>query len=248
MPRTKARAPREPLSRERIEEAALALIEREGNEGFSMRKLAEDLGCRAMSLYHYFPSLAHLRDALLDRLVSATRLPPAGLPWQERLREVAYGYREAALRHPRFFQFVVVHRMNTAAGLAYLESILGIFRDAGFDAETSARLFRALGYYIAGAALDEAAGYSRGPSAAVPVPDAVAARDYPLITAVNPYFRPAEREQTFAMGLEIMLAGIARIRGETAAAGSWEPAPANFVPADAKPAGRRSRSSRSSSR
>src|SRR5215216_2032422 len=121
MARAKPRAAREPLSRERIEMAALELIEREGENTFSMRKLAAELGCEAMSIYHYFPSLAHLTDALLDRVVAATHLPQRELPWLERLRQVACGYREAALRNPRFFQHVVVHRMNTATGLAYLE-------------------------------------------------------------------------------------------------------------------------------
>ena len=210
MARSGKKQPREPLSRERIEEAALEVIERDGFDTFSTRKLATELGCEAMSIYHYFPSKAHLTDALLDRVVRGTDLPPAGLPWLERLRRVAVGYRAAALRNPQFFKFAVLHRMNTATGLAYLESVLAIFRDAGFDEERTARLFRALGYYIAGAALDEAAGYARGPSAAEPVPAATAGRDYPLVTAVNPYFGAGKREATFDIGLEIMLDGIAR--------------------------------------
>jgi AcrR family transcriptional regulator len=211
MRRAATRSLREPLSRERIEATAAALIEREGENAFSLRKLAAELGCEAMSLYHYFPSLSHLRDALLDRLVAGMVLPPADLPWRDRLREVAFAYRAAALRQPRFFRYVVLHRMNTATGLAFLEGVVTIFRDAGFETEARARLFRALGYYIVGAALDEAAGYARGPSAAEPVPDDVAARDYPLITAINPWFRPAEREATFALGLDIILDGFARI-------------------------------------
>src|SRR5438128_2640888 len=149
-----------------------------------------------MSIFHYFPSLAHLRDALLDRFVAGMFLPPRDLPWLERLRQVTYGYREAVLRHPRFFQYVALHRMNTATGLGYLENILAILHDAGFDTETAARLFRSVGYYLLGAALEEAAGYAKGPSAVEPVPDEVAARDYPLITAVGPYFRQTEREET----------------------------------------------------
>jgi AcrR family transcriptional regulator len=221
--KTRTRAAREPLSRERIEIEALKLIEREGYDGFSMRKLAAELGCEAMSIYHYFPSVAHLRDALLDRCVAATRRAPRDLPWIDRLRETAHAYRETALAYPRFFQQVVTHRMNTAAGLRYLEEVLEIFRDAGFDTETAARLFRAMGYYMAGAALDEAVGYSRGASAVDPVPADVAARDYPLITAVNPYFREGQRPATFDLGLEIVLDGIMRLaprkaRGRAAAA------------------------------
>src|SRR4029078_1787624 len=90
-----------------------------------------------------------------------------------------------------------------------LERILRIFEDAGFDTESMARLFRAVGYYLPGAPLDETAGYAKGPSATDPVPDDVAARDFPLITAANSYFRPEEREATFVRGLDIMLAGVA---------------------------------------
>src|SRR3954471_22150269 len=107
----KKRTAREPLSRGRIEEAALKLIEEVGYDGFSTRKLAAELGCEAMSIYHYFPSMAHLRDALLDRLVAGTPRPSSDLPWLERLRQVAYAYRASALRNPRFFQHAVLHRM-----------------------------------------------------------------------------------------------------------------------------------------
>lgn len=209
MAKTKRRAVREPLSCERIELAALELIEEEGYDGFSMRKLAAKLGCEAMSIYHYFPSMAHLTDALLNRVVAATPLPPRDLPWAERLRRVAYEYRAAALRNPRFFQVAILHRMNTPTGMHFIDEAITIFRDAGFDPEARARLFRAFGYYISGAALDEAAGYARGISAVDPVPNDVAARDYPEITAAGPYFQRQHHEATFALGLEIMIDGIA---------------------------------------
>jgi hypothetical protein len=108
--------------------------------------------------------------------------------------------------------------------------------------ETTARLFRAVGYYLVGAALDETGGYSKGPSAVELVPDEIAARDYPLITAVNPYFKPAERDTTFALGLELLLDGIARIHRDMQRQGAakWR----SLTPPAAPPA----RSSRSSSR
>jgi AcrR family transcriptional regulator len=218
--RTRGKAAREPLSRERIEEAALRVIEREGYDGFSMRKLAADLGCEAMSIYHYFPSMAHLRDALLDRLLAKIPIPSRDLPWIERLRQLAYGYRQFALDHPRFFQHAVLHRHNTATGLRLLENFLTVLDDAGFDTESVARLFRSLGYYIAGAALDEAAGYAKGPSAVEPAPETVVASDYPLITAVNPYFKPKHHRETFETGLEMMLSGIERAHAARTSAGS----------------------------
>jgi AcrR family transcriptional regulator len=210
LPRAKRKPARRPLSRERIELAALALFEREGVGGFSIRKLAADLGCQAMSIYHYFPSKAHLVDALLDRVVSGIPIPASDLPWVERVQGVARAYRAMALAHPKFFQFAVVHRMNTTAGLRFLEEVLTIFRDAGFDAETTARLFRAFSYYVSGAALDEAAGYAKGPSAVEPPSEEVVAREFPLVTAAGPYFKPQHHEATFETGLKMMLDGIIR--------------------------------------
>ena len=86
-----------------------------------------------------------------------------------------------------------------------IEAAVAVFRDAGFDLEMSARLFRVWGYYVAGGALDEAAGYAKGPSAVEPVPEDVAARDYPETTAVNPFFKPQHHERTFALGLDILI-------------------------------------------
>ena len=49
----------EPLSRERIVEAALALVQADGLAGLSTRKLGQSLGCEAMSIYHHFPGKLH---------------------------------------------------------------------------------------------------------------------------------------------------------------------------------------------
>lgn len=208
MSRSKSGGGRKPLSRERIEVAALKIIERDGLQSFSTRKLAEALGCEAMSIYHHFPSKAHLMDALLDRVLGEMEMPPRDMPWLERIRRMAWGIRELALSRPQFFQFMALHRMNTPGGLSALESIIGAFRDAGFDQERSARLFRSFSYYVIGAALDEAAGYAKGPSAAAPVPDDVFARDYPTVAAAGRFFQPEERAKTFETGLEILIEGV----------------------------------------
>lgn len=78
MARAGRKVEREPLSAERIEHTALDLIEREGMAAFSTRKLAAELGCEAMSIYHYFPSKGHLLDALVDRVVGTEMTVPEG--------------------------------------------------------------------------------------------------------------------------------------------------------------------------
>src|SRR4051812_14453640 len=57
------------LSRERIAAVALALVDREGLAALSTRRLGDELGCEAMSIYHHFPNKAHLMDALVDLMI-----------------------------------------------------------------------------------------------------------------------------------------------------------------------------------
>jgi len=199
------------LSRERIAAAALALVDREGLAGLSTRRLGDELGCEAMSVYHHFPSKAHLMDALVDLMLAEARIAMAEeWGWLERLRRAAYGFRAMALKHPKFFPFFAVHRLNTLAGVGYIDSIIGILRDAGFSDRDAARYFREIGYYLTGAALDETAGYANGPSAAEPVSDETIATDFPNLAAAAPYFHPEQFEATFETGLEILLEGIRR--------------------------------------
>ena len=117
-----------------------------------------------------------------------------------------------ALKHPKFFSFFAVHRLNTRARVAFINGVIGILREAGFS-DDAARYFREIGYYLVGAALDETAGYAQGPSAAEPVSDAIIAADFKHLAAAAPYFQPAHFQVTFETGLEILLEGIRRAKG-----------------------------------
>src|SRR5581483_938564 len=176
------------LSRERIAAAAMALVDREGLEALSTRRLGEELGCEAMSIYHHFPSKAHLMDALIDLMLADGRVELSEeWNWLERLRRCAHGFRSMALEHPKFFPYFAVHRLNTPSGVAFIDRIIGILRQAGFSDRDAASYFREIGYYLTGAALDETAGYAKGPSAAEPVSDATIAADFPHLAAAAPF-------------------------------------------------------------
>ncbi len=196
------------LSRRLIELAALDLIEVVGLEAFSTRKLAEKLRCKAMSIYHYFPSKDHLMDGLIDHLVAELLpMPPAHLPWYQRSRVIALSWRALALRRPKIFSFIATHRMNTTFALRYIDDVMGVMKKSGLGQEDSTRLFRSIGYYLIGAGIEEAAGYSRGGSTVEPVSPDVMTRDFPNVVAAAPYFMESEREKTFLAGLDILLEG-----------------------------------------
>lgn len=206
--KVKRTSARPALNRERIEEEALALIEREGMEAFSTRRLGEALGCEAMSLYHHFPSKAHVLDALVDRVLSGIPIPPRDLGPHERLRKLAHHWRAMARRHARFYPWLALHRWNSGTGVAFLGEILSCFLDAGLPDEQAARGFRVLGYYMLGATLDETSGYAQGPSSLSPMTEEDLARRHPAVARAGRYFAPDQFDQTFELGLALVLQGL----------------------------------------
>lgn len=202
----------EKLTPARIVDAALDLVEEGGLAAFSTRTLAGRLGCKAMSIYHWFPSKAHLMDAMVDRVIGEMPVPVArpGPDWLIPIRATAIAWREMALLRPAFFPYLALHRLNTPAALAFLDRMIGLMGAGGLDEEQAVRMFRSLGYYLVGTGLDETSGYGQGPSAAETVPDAILARDFPRVAAAARYFRPEEREATFLAGLDVLLEGWAR--------------------------------------
>ena len=200
----------EPLSRERIVDAALDLIAETGLAGFSTRKLGERLGREAMSLYHHFPSKQHLLDALVDHAIGSVEVPEPGADRSARMRRLLASYRAMARRWPALFPLVAVHRLNTPTGVRFIESILRLIRSVEPDPERAARSFRLMGYYLVGACLDETAGYARGPSAAEPVSDAFVARECALLAESAPYFQERQPDRTFELGVDLLMDALER--------------------------------------
>ena len=200
------------LTREAIVTAALALVDAGGLSVLTTRKLGERLGVEAMSVYHYFPSKQHLLDALVDHAISTVPLERPGTDAEGQLRRLCHDYRAMARRFPRLFPLIALHRHNTPTGVAFLERVLELVHALARDDEEAARQFRAVGYYLTGAALDETSGYSQGPSAAEAVDDAYIAAHCPRLAAAAPYFKAPHWDATFALGLEALIAGL-RARG-----------------------------------
>jgi AcrR family transcriptional regulator len=206
--RKPTRQARGALSREGIVAAALGLIDHDGLDQFSTRKLGATLGVAAMSIYHHFPSKQHILDALVDHAVQSVELPPDNLPPVERLERLCHAYRAMARRHPKLYPLLALHRTNTPAGVAFLERVLELIEPLAPNDESLARQFRAVGYYLTGAALDETSGYAKGPSAAEPVSNDYIAEHCPLLARVGPYFAPGQWDATFAFGLDLLFTGL----------------------------------------
>lgn len=142
------------LTRERIVSAAIALVDREGLDALSMRKLASELGVGPMSLYYHVPDKSALYDLILEAVMSEMDLtddPTATA--EERLLKLAYSLRDALLAHPHAVPIALSRSLRTPGQLRPVEKMLGVFFDVGLDAATAVATVDIVGHYIFGATL-----------------------------------------------------------------------------------------------
>ncbi|MFD4597176.1 TetR/AcrR family transcriptional regulator C-terminal domain-containing protein [Streptomyces sp. NPDC058464] len=128
--------PRVPLSRPRVLDAAVALADDGGVDALSMRRIAQALGVVPMALYKHVANKNELLDGMIDVLVGEIDPPTPGIAWKEAVRRRVLSARRMLLRHP-WAPEVIESRMKarttpTPALLAYLDSMVGIFRAGGF--------------------------------------------------------------------------------------------------------------------
>jgi AcrR family transcriptional regulator len=147
--------PQIPLSRERILVAAIRLADRGGIESLSMRKLAQELGVQAMSLYNHVANKDDLLDGIVDLVVSEIEVPDLGVDWKTAMRQRANSAHEVLLRHS-WATMPIVSRINVGpAMLRYINATLGCLCEAGFSVELVDRAWNAIDSHIYGFTLQE---------------------------------------------------------------------------------------------
>lgn len=144
------------LDRATIIDAAIARIEQQGLEALSARKLAQDLGCEAMSLYHHVANMEELKDAIVDQLIG-TIAPVVrdGSPGD--LRSYAEAYLRLAAQYARSFQLVATRRWKGPRAIEAAKYALESFKAMGLTANEALARARMLGAYLNGAGLALAA-------------------------------------------------------------------------------------------
>jgi TetR/AcrR family transcriptional regulator, tetracycline repressor protein len=158
-PRPRGRPPRElqPLTRERILSAAIALVDRDGVEGLTIRVLAQALGVSAMALYNHVPNKEALLDGIHEALLLEVELPAlAGrTTWRRALSSLATGLRAALRRHPHTLSLVATRPIRSERMLAAFDALLGVLRVAGFTGRESIYLVDAVAVFVVGHAFAE---------------------------------------------------------------------------------------------
>ena len=142
----------EPLARERIVDAAIRIIDAEGLEALSMRRLGAELGVNPMAAYYHVPNKAALYDLVLEAVmagVDTSGIDPAA-PAAERLKQTARAYRSAILAHPHTVPVLAARSVRTVAALRPVEPFLGALFAAGLTADEALAAVDVVAQYILG--------------------------------------------------------------------------------------------------
>lgn len=148
------RAPRNSLNADRILDAAITLLDRDGAEAFTMRALAGQLGVATMAVYSHFRGKEEISDAAAKRLLDTIELPPGGTadPAGE-LREVCRQVYRLFTEHPSALQLLTARPVRGDEAIAVIDRMLGLLRRAGLSGPDAACAHVALMQYTVGAAL-----------------------------------------------------------------------------------------------
>jgi AcrR family transcriptional regulator len=192
------------LTRERIVETAAALVDAEGLDAVSVRRLATELGVQGPSLYNHVGTKAEILDAVADAVIARVDVSAfAEHEWVEALRRWAHSYHAELSAHPNIVP-VFAHGPGTRpAALAMADVVYGALIKAGWSPARATHIGALMRYLVTGSALG---------SFALGFPDD------PHLYEQYPHLHHAHRladhrrsvdEGAFVLGLETLLAGLA---------------------------------------
>ncbi len=198
------------LSRERIVEAAIAMLDQGGKAHFSMRKLAGAMGVDPMALYHHVPNRQALMNGVVDQVIGECDLPQPNGSWQEQVRAICHAFRDLGHRHPgvylvyaTFEEWVLnEHRLN--------EAMYAALRSGGFSSQAMVRAARMLLAYTENFTCweltDWMAPYS--PEERAKLIESLSEGDFPLTTELVDEIADVDADAEFAYGLDVVIRGL----------------------------------------
>ncbi|MGW2560996.1 TetR/AcrR family transcriptional regulator C-terminal domain-containing protein [Streptomyces sp. NPDC001514] len=196
------------LTHAQVASAALAVIDREGLAGLTMRAVAVELGMSTMALYRYVVDRDELEQLVVELVLGAvdTTPPPPDASWRERIEVMVGRLRDAVDAHPAVVPLTMTHRHRSPSQLRWAETVLGILTEAGFEGERRVIALRGLVAYVIGAMQLEHLGplSGRGTDAIARLPQ----DEFPYMAETARYAAAVDADQEFLGGLAILLRGL----------------------------------------
>jgi AcrR family transcriptional regulator len=209
---------REPLTRDRILRSALAVADEGGLPGLTIRSLAQRLGTKPMSVYHYVANKDDILDGLVDLVFAEIELPEATGDWRAQMTRRARSAIEVLGRHSWSIGLLESRTTPGPATLKHHDATIAALRAGGFSIVQTAHAYAVLDAYTYGFAVQLSSLPFEGPDGAADVAEsivaAMAAGEYPHLAefadqhALQPGYDFADE---FEFGLALVLDGLARM-------------------------------------
>ena len=202
------------ISRDRLQTAALALVDRRGLTGLSMRALAAEIGTATMTLYNHVASREDLELLVIEAVLEKAAWPHTGYAdWRDAARAIAIALWRAIRAHPQVIPLILTRRSRSAAVLEVSEALLQALARSGRSGNDLLLAFRSMQALIMGFAQVELAGpLSR---AAGERPQAVIRRfrslpreRYPHLIEIATAAMTSRPEDEFLAALDLLLSGL----------------------------------------
>ena len=207
------------MTRERVLDGALALVDRDGIAGLSMRKLGAELGIEAMTLYYYFPNKEAILDGLIEQIVLQVSTLLIGEPkeWTSWLRTLAVALRQELLRHPRLLTLVATRPVMTSSSLHMVEQIVAALCVAGFTPLRAFQVLNTITTFVVGHTLAEAGdtpGHEDAMSDTNELADQLDPSQFPYFTEAikEGLGQPNEHQARFEFALDAIFIGLKHLQ------------------------------------
>ena len=208
---------RERLTRDRVVKAALAVVDRDGLDGLTMRALGRELGVDPMAAYHHVPSKEAILQGVVEAILAELTVPDPSvrLGWRDAARLIGREYRRALLAHPNALPVVSTQPPLTPIGMRLIESAAAMLVRGGLTGRQALDVINGTAAAVIGSALAEV-GVTPGSEA---IEQAVidstyaslAPEEFPTITAVLTNADPAsfDPDRQFEDLLDALVRGFA---------------------------------------
>src|SRR5580698_4996900 len=207
------------ITRDVVLAAALEIIDRDGADGLSMRRLARAVNRDPVVLYRHAPNKAALLDGVAEIVLAQLKVDPADPDWGGQLRAVARDYRALALAHPHVVPLLVTRPLASPLALRPLgtlrplEDVLALLTRAGFDGPDALHIYRALFGFLHGHVLNELQELVDNPDETDDLLRVGLHRlpisQFPLLRSLAPALANYDGGAELERGLDILLTGLA---------------------------------------
>lgn len=211
-------SPKPRLSREIVLAKALELVDAEGLDALTMRRLGQQLGRDPMSLYRYAENRAALLDGVAELVLDELSIQPDDPDWKAQLSILAHELRRLALQHPNVVPLLVTRPLSTPLGmrplgtLRPLEQILSLLVAAGFAPTDALHVYRAYYGFLYGHILNELQEYVVDPEENEVLLrlglHRLPAKEFPKLRALAPALAEYDGSAELDQGLGILLSGL----------------------------------------